>query len=170
MSEPFPLPPVPTVVHVLNDAGERIGPARECRLIPVARPARRPRVFLSGPISKGDLATNINRATEAFLSLAKAGLAPFCPHWSVYAKPAFRDPTDPEQGVYCLATVAGNPAMTHEDWLGIDLAWVATADALLRLPGESVGADREVAHAGEHLIPTFHDVPALLAHFGRVVG
>ncbi len=37
----------------------------------------------------------------------------------------------------------------HATWVAIDLPWVAVADALLRLPGESIGADREVATAHE---------------------
>ncbi len=52
---------------------------------------------------------------------------------------------------------------THEDWLGMDLPWVAVSNALLRLPGESTGADREVAHAKLHGIPVFHDADALIA-------
>jgi Rrf2 family protein len=34
----------------------------------------RKRVYIAGPISKGDLAHNINQATAAFVALAKAGL------------------------------------------------------------------------------------------------
>jgi hypothetical protein len=120
---------------------------------PVARPAR---VFISGPISRGDLAHNVNQATAAFVALAKAGLAPFCPHWSVYSKPV--EPPSNVGVVLCEATVHGNDEMTHADWLGIDLAWVAASDALLRLPGESVGADMEVAEAVRLGIHTFTSV------------
>lgn len=103
----------------------------------------RKRIYIAGPISKGDLCHNVNQATEAFTALAKAGLAPFCPHWSVYSKPANTFGHD----VICKGTIAGNESMSHADWLGIDLPWVAVSDALLRLPGESTGADMEVGEA-----------------------
>lgn len=45
---------------------------------------------------------------------------------------------------------------THADWMGADLPWVRVAGAILRLPGESTGADLEVAEATAHAIPVFH--------------
>lgn len=126
------------------------------------------RVYVAGPISRGDLAHNVNQATEAFVRLALAGLAPMCPHWSVYSKPCSY--SDLLLGVYCEATVQGNDRMTHADWLGVDLPWVGVSDAILRLPGESTGADREVAHAKANGIPVFHrveDVIAWAAAVGR---
>lgn len=124
---------------------------------------RRLRVYLAGPISKGDLCHNINQATEAFVTLAKAGLAPMCPHWSAYSKPCqWFTRWGEVKTLLCEATVAGNDQMTHEDWLGIDLEWVGVADALLRLPGESTGADKEVAEATRRGIPVFHSVAGVI--------
>lgn len=37
--------------------------------------------------------------------------------------------------------------MTYERWLAYDMEWLEACDCLVRLPGESKGADREVAHA-----------------------
>lgn len=137
---------------------------------------RRFRVYLSGPISKGDLCDNVNRAGEAFRQLADAGLAPFCPQWSVYSAGAHRsaaaiyawslDGSACEQcggrhDVYALARVDGS-GMSHDEWLAVDLAWVAAADAVLRLPGESVGADREVAEAERLGIPVFHSIDDMI--------
>lgn len=121
----------------------------------------RKRVYIAGPITRGKLADNVNRATEAFVSLAKAGLAPFCPHWSVYSKPCIRWTSD---GL-CAAvgTVGGNDDMSHADWLGIDLPWVVAADAVLRLPGESTGGDMETACAVDHGVPVFHSVADVVA-------
>lgn len=118
------------------------------------------RVYIAGPISKGDLLRNVDQATEAFVALAKAGFAPMCPHWSVYSKPAFRFH---DAGVFCKATTQGNDQMSHADWLDVDLPWVDVSDAVLRLPGESKGADREVARAGEKGIPVFHSVAEVIA-------
>ena len=124
---------------------------------------RRPRCYIAGPISKGCLAHNLNQGTEAFLALATAGIAPFCPMWSAYSKPVmtharFGPAGELSQVVTCRATVQGNDRMTHEDWLGIDLEWVGVSDCVLRLPGESVGADRETTHAATNGIPVFFAV------------
>jgi hypothetical protein len=116
----------------------------------------RKRVYIAGPISKGDLADNVNRATEAFVLLAKAGLAPFAPQWSVYASPC-QNWLVPKQ-VVAVGTIEGNARMSHAEWLGLDLAWVEVSDAVLRLFGDSRGADTEVAHAKKHDIPVFYDV------------
>lgn len=124
----------------------------------------RKRVYIAGPISKGDLAANVNQATEAFAALAKAGLAPLCPHWSVYsAEPATPHPGDKAGRVYTVGTAAGYPGMGHADWIGLDLPWVSVADALLRLPGESSGADQEVACAVEHGRPVFGSIDEVIA-------
>jgi hypothetical protein len=55
---------------------------------------------------------------------------------------------------------------TFEDWMGLDLAWVEAADALIRLPGESVGADQEVALARKLGIPVFRNVYDLISVLG----
>lgn len=128
---------------------------------------KRLRVYIAGPISKGDLRHNVNQATDAFVRLAKAGLAPMCPHWSVYCKEAIRDPLPWSAGaqtkVWCEATADGNDRMTHEEWLGIDFAWVEVSDAVLRLPGESRGADAEVWYATGKQIPCFATIEEVLA-------
>lgn len=118
------------------------------------------RVYIAGPISKGDLKRNVDQATEAFVALAKAGLAPFCPHWSVYSKPCEAAPPMPDgrQCVSCVGDWQGNDQMSHADWLGVDLPWVGVANAVLRLPGESTGADREVAFAESLGIPVYHSL------------
>lgn len=138
---------------------------------PPARPAPRlrKRVYIAGPITKGDLAHNLNQATAAFVELARAGLAPLCPHWSAYSKPAgwFPHPRAPGAKVLCEATAAGNDRMAYADWLGVDLPWVAVADALLRLPGESYGADAEVACARASGVPVFFSVNDVIVWAGN---
>jgi hypothetical protein len=136
--EPFPLPESP------------------------ARPAvrRRARVYLAGPITKGDLAHNINQATAAFVELARAGLAPLCPHWSCYSGPAL---VRPETGsVFAYASAAPND-LRHDDWLAVDLTWVEAADVVLRLPGESTGADQECRHANARGIPVLSTVAQVVS-------
>jgi hypothetical protein len=104
----------------------------------------RTRVYIAGPISKGALEDNIRQATEAALSLIRAGYAPLCPHLSCF------------MGGHLPQVLPGGT--TADDWYEADLPWVAVADAVLRLPGESLGADLEVECAAEAGIPIFHDL------------
>lgn len=115
---------------------------------------RRPIVYIAGPISKGDMAHNIGQANDAQIALMKAGFAPINPMLSVFVGyPHDREPNTMPRGT------------THADWMGMDLPLVEVCDALLRLPGESKGADNEVAHARLHNIPVFHDLDSLVAAF-----
>jgi nucleoside 2-deoxyribosyltransferase len=125
---------------------------------------RRLRVYLAGPISRGDLADNVNQATAAYIALASAGVAPFCPQWSVYASECTRVPVPTgEPGiVVCYGEPLPND-LTHADWLAVDFAWVEAADAVLRLPGASAGADREVEWATLLGIPVFRTVTQVIA-------
>lgn len=109
----------------------------------------RTRVYIAGPITKGPLEANIRQATEAALALIRAGYAPLCPHLTCYVG-----------GPVPEVLPAGT---THDDWYEADLPWVEVSDAVLRLPGESVGADLETALAERLGIPVFHSLPALIA-------
>ena len=102
-------------------------------------------VYVAGPISKGDVQENIRRGIEAGLHLLKAGYAPMIPHLSCYAQPDA-----------LLGTTA------YEWWLELDLAFIEVCDAVIRLPGESAGADRETAYAETVGVPVFLDLDALL--------
>lgn len=117
-------------------------------------------VYIAGPISRGDLCHNINQANAAFRELALAGLSPLCPHWSCFSGGALVAPTSGQ--VYALASGTGN-GMSHAEWLAVDLTFVERSDAVLRLPGESTGADLEVQHALALGIPVFTEVRDLIA-------
>jgi hypothetical protein len=123
------------------------------------------RIYIAGPISRGDLASNIRQAEAAFFHLLKAGFAPFCPHWSCYSTGPIQTNRGGTGVCYAFATAGGGGGCSHEDWLGVDLAWVACADAVLRLPGESTGADREVQLACDLSIPVFTDIRDLFTYY-----
>jgi hypothetical protein len=53
----------------------------------------------------------------------------------------------------------------YTDWIAIDLEWVPACDVLLRLDGESSGADGEVAFALEWSVPVVYSVAELLERF-----
>jgi hypothetical protein len=106
-------------------------------------------VYVAGPISKGDLRENIRIACDAGMRLLKAGFAPLVPHATCYL-----DGTG-EPHILPSGT-------THEDWMAADLPWVSVTQCLLRLPGESVGADQEVEKARSLGIPVYFDIDTLI--------
>jgi hypothetical protein len=52
--------------------------------------------------------------------------------------------------------------LTHAQWLAMDIEIINRCDAVLRLPGESTGADAEVAFAESMGIPVFHDIEEVI--------
>lgn len=109
-------------------------------------------VYLAGPISKGDLVHNISQADGAFFALLKAGVPAICPHWSCFAGSVYRSTYE----AVCGCAHVLPEQTTHAEWYGMDLAIVRRCDAVLRLPGESTGADLETAEAQQRGIPVFH--------------
>lgn len=112
-------------------------------------------VYIAGPIVKGDLRANIRQACDAAKQLMHVGIPVIVPHLSCYIRQVYA-------GDGCLpeAIPAGT---TLADWYGMDLVILRRCSALLRLPGEGVGSDGEVAEARKHLIPVFFTIPELLA-------
>lgn len=99
-------------------------------------------IYVSGPYSQPDQALNVRAALDAATALMRHGMVPFVPHLTHFWH--LVHPAD------------------YEDWLAHDLAWVERCDAVLRLPGVSPGADREVAHAQDCRLPVFFDIETLL--------
>jgi len=102
-----------------------------------------PWIYISGPLTNGDTIDHVRRAIEAGLALREAGLVPVIPHLSVLA-----------------GLVSPRP---YAFWLAWDVALLQRCDALLRLPGESRGADIEVLHARERGIPVFWTIEGAVA-------
>jgi hypothetical protein len=102
----------------------------------------RKRVYIAGPLGRGpERSANVERAVAAGMDVFRAGYAPLIPHLTHYIDP------DDSHG--------------YENWVDVDLAWVSAADAVLRLPGASPGADRETAHAAHIGVPVFSSIKAL---------
>lgn len=93
------------------------------------------KVYIAGPYTKGDVAMNVRAAIWAGDLLAGAGYAPFIPHLTHFWH------------LVC--------PRVWEFWLEQDLAWLEVCDCVLRLPGESAGADLEVKRAEELGIPVY---------------
>jgi hypothetical protein len=94
-------------------------------------------IYVSGPISS-DPEGHARTAMREAARLMDAGLHPFVPHLSVHWEK--HHPRD------------------YESWMAWDFAWLRRCDAILRLPGHSPGADREVALAESLGLPVFMSV------------
>lgn len=110
------------------------------------------RVYVAGPITHGDTLRNVHRAEEMGRDLFLAGFAPFVPHF--------------DKGL-----LLPENEETYEKLLRWDFAWISVSDAVLRLPGYSPGADRELQFAASLGLPIFYHFKELVAHFeelGRI--
>lgn len=101
-------------------------------------------VYVAGPITKGSPFQNVHRAILVADNLFEHGFFPFIPHLTAL-----------------WGMIAGDKSF--EAWLAYDEGWLARCDCLLRIDGESLGADREIAFAKEHGIPVFYSLSDLYA-------
>jgi hypothetical protein len=99
-------------------------------------------VYVSGPISSDPEGHAVAAMGEA-ARLMDAGLHPFVPHLSVWWEK--------------------HHPRAYESWMAWDFAWLKRCDAILRLPGHSPGADREMAMARELGLPAFHSAADVIA-------
>ena len=99
------------------------------------------KVFISGPYSSGDVVQNVKLAMDTASFLIDIGVAPFCHHLSYFIQVSRPQP--------------------YEKWMSIGLEFLDCCDVLLRLPGASSGADREVEYAMTNLIPVVHSIEEL---------
>lgn len=102
------------------------------------------KIFVSGPYTKGDVAINVKNAIDVSNKLIDIGFAPFCPHLTHF--------------------LHMHKPQAYEKWLEIDAVFLKTCDAVLRIPGESNGADLEVKLALELSIPVFYKIDDLLGN------
>jgi hypothetical protein len=123
-------------------------------------------VYVAGPISKGDILHNVTQAHEAGIALLKAGVPCIVPHGSCFWGNTIvweRFSTNPAHKRVALMAEALPTGTTPKDWYGMDRVIVSRCDAVLRLPGESTGADLEVAQARSEGKPVFHTVDEVIA-------
>ena len=55
--------------------------------------------------------------------------------------------------------------MSYATWVEIDLDWMYRCDCLLRIDGESEGADKEILMARELKIPVFYNITDLFDYY-----
>lgn len=94
---------------------------------------KRTRVYIAGPMTSGSKnhfnMAKIREAIEAHFVLIELGFVPHCPHLTVF----------------CELMQPGR--ISYEKWLELDRHYIDDADAVLRIPGVSPGADRECKYA-----------------------
>ena len=95
-------------------------------------------IYLAGPISSDPL-RHTYQAIKLAAELAKMGWLIHVPHVSVLAEMF--------------------APLPYESWMHLDMRGVRRCDALIRLPGESPGADRELELARELGLPVVRTVP-----------
>jgi hypothetical protein len=89
----------------------------------------------------GDHYRNVGIGMAAGLAAMRLGWAPYIPHMDALLQMALG--------------FSGDLPVSYEEWMELDFVYVRAAYALLRLPGESPGADREVALARSLGRPVF---------------
>ena len=93
-------------------------------------------IYISSPYTIGDVGANVRVQIEAAHVIMDMGHCPVTPLLSHY-----------------LHIHRPRP---YDDWLKIDIAILKRMDLVLRLAGESKGADIETKHAAELGIPVAH--------------
>ncbi len=97
-------------------------------------------VYIAGPLTTGDTFINVRAAALAASRLMQAGHAVIVPH--LFGQIEMVDPV-------------GGDAWSV--WMARCLTHLKHADCVLRLPGDSRGADDEVHFARHHGIPVYFD-------------
>lgn len=85
------------------------------------------RVYIASPYTIGDKEDNVRKQIDTFSELINRGYTPFAPLLSHF-----------------VHTI--HPKC-YETWMDWDFTWIKQCDVVLRLPGCSSGADREVEFA-----------------------
>jgi hypothetical protein len=127
-------------------------------------------VYIAGPITRGNQWHNGEQAGDAMLLLMKAGVAVINPMLSMWCgvegevvKKFDPDATELIPVGPSAKAHGGFRELSHQAWLDMDFEIIRRCDAVLRLPGDSTGADAETAHAATLNIPVFRDINELLA-------
>jgi len=100
------------------------------------------KVYIASPYTLGDVAVNVKTQIDCCSTLIDLGYAPFTPLLSHFVHMAH-----PKK---------------YDDWMKQDLIWISSCDCLLRLPGESSGADKEIEFADGLGLPIYYSIEELI--------
>ena len=104
------------------------------------------KIYIASPYTIGDKLENVARSIATANALMQLGFVPFWPLHSHYHDELYSHP--------------------WHTWMEIDKEWVSVCDGVLRLKGESKGADIEVAYAKELGKPVFTELWEVMDFFG----
>ena len=104
-------------------------------------------VYIASPYTKGDVAENVRRSILFAEQLRDFGYLPYCPLWTHFWH--FLSP---------------HP---YEYWTKMDLEWLHKCDCLVRIGGESYGADNEVRYMHDLGKPVYYSIQELLMSEGE---
>lgn len=99
-------------------------------------------IYISSPYTIGDVCENVRAACMAGDEILGKGHTPFIPHLT-----------------HLWHIISPKP---YNIWLELDMNLMSMCDAVLRLPGESRGADLEIKQAREWCMPVYfklEDIP-----------
>lgn len=99
------------------------------------------KIYIASPYTKGDIAVNVKAQIDCANELINLGYAPYAPLLSHFQHMAHPQP--------------------YEKWIELTSEWLECCDCLLRLPGESNGADCEVSQAINDKQLVFYDIDEL---------
>ena len=111
----------------------------------IAPAYRRTRIYIAGPYTAPDPCINTNVALKMADTLWELGYAPFVPHLCHF-----------------WHTMSPHP---YEMWTEYVAEFLSSCDAVLRIPGDSTGSDKEVAYAKNLGIPVFYSLSTLQQEF-----
>ena len=105
------------------------------------------KIYVAGPYTNGDTAINVRTVIETANKLADLGFAPYVPHFTHYWHVIF-----PREYQY---------------WVDLHNQFLPYCNAVLRIPGQSNGADKEVELAKSLNIPVFNSIEDLKKYYGK---
>jgi hypothetical protein len=105
------------------------------------------KVYIASPYTKGDIAVNVKIQMDTANELMNAGICSYVPLLNHFLHMAHPRPA--------------------EDWYAMDKEWLVVCDAVLRLPGESEGADAEMVLAQRSGIPVYYSIQEVVRAYGR---
>ena len=105
------------------------------------------KVYIASPYTIGDKEENVKRQIVCASLLIHTGFVPYAPLLSAYIDKFIPIP--------------------YDYWLELDFEWIKVCDAVLRLDGESKGADLEVHFATKNKVPVFYHIIELQHYFSK---
>lgn len=100
------------------------------------------KVYIASPYTIGSKLANVDRSMQVANELINLGFAPFIPLLNHFQNNEYPQP--------------------EKIWLSLDLDWVESCHCVLRLGGESTGADNECDYADKLAMPVFRSVEQIV--------